>query len=49
MRNKKLNRSENTHVGPNPIIQLWTNGNITIRQGAVKERINIRWIKPYHE
>ena len=30
------------------IVQIWTNGTVTIRSGAVTARINIRRIKPYH-
>ena len=47
--NKKANKHEAPYVGPYTITQVWTNGNVTIRWGAVVERINIRWIKPYHE
>ena len=47
--NKKSNNYEEQYIVPYPITQVWTNGNVTIGQGAVQERINIRWIKPYHE
>ena len=40
--NKKANNYEDLYVGPYPINQVWTNGNVTIRRGAVQERINIR-------
>ena len=48
VRNKNSNKYEEPYVGPYPITQVWTNGNVTIRRGAVQERINIRLIKPYH-
>ena len=41
VRNKKVNKYEEPYIGPYPITQLWTNVNVTIRQGAVQERINI--------
>ena len=34
VRNKKVNKYEKPYVGPYPITQVWTNRNITIRQGA---------------
>ena len=37
------------YIDPYPITQVWTNGNITIRRGAMQERINIIWIKTYNE
>ena len=36
LRNKKGNKYEEPYVGPYPITQVWTNGNVTIRQGAVQ-------------
>ena len=48
VRNKKANKYEEPHLGPYPITQVWTYGNVTIGRGAVQDRINIRWIKPYH-
>ena len=36
--------------GPYPILQVYTNGTVTIRRTAnVRERVNIRRIKPYYE
>ena len=35
--------------GPYTITKVWTNGAVTIRWGGVKQKIRIRWIKPYHE
>ena len=36
-------------TGPYAITQVHTNGTVTIRlSDNVTERINIRWIKPYH-
>ena len=49
MHNKKSNTYEETYVGPYPITQVWTNVNVTIRRGAIQERIQIIWIKTYHE
>ena len=49
VRNKKSNKYEDLYVGPYPITQVWTNGDIKIRRGTVQDRINIRWIKHYHE
>ena len=49
VRNKKENKYEEPYVGHYPITQVWTNGNVTTRRGAVQERINIIWIKPYHK
>ena len=48
VRNKRANKYETPYIGPYPITKVWTNGNVTIRKGPVQERINIRWIKPYH-
>ena len=48
VRNKKANKYEEPYVGPYPITQVWTNGNVTILWGTVQERINIRCIKAYH-
>ena len=47
VRNKKANEYEDLYVGPYTITQVWTNGNVTIRQGAMQERIDIRCTKPY--
>ena len=49
VRNKKAKNYEEMYVGPYPITQVWTNGNVTICRVTVQERINIIWIKPYHE
>ena len=48
VRNKKTNKYEEPYVGPYPITQVWTNGKFSMRRGAVQERINIRWTKPYN-
>ena len=48
VRNKKVHKYEEPYVGPYLITQVWTNVNVTIHRGAVQERINIIWIKPYH-
>ena len=34
--NKKENKYEEPCVGPYPITQVWNNGNVTIRRGAVQ-------------
>ena len=47
--NKEANKYEDPYICPYTITQVWTNGNIVIRQGAVKKRRNIRWIKTYHK
>ena len=31
---KKVNNNKEPYVGPYPITQVWTNGNVTIRQGT---------------
>ena len=49
VRKKKANKYKEPYLGPYPITQVWTNGNITIIWGAIKGRINIRWFKPYHK
>ena len=49
VRNKKANKYEDPYVGPYPITQVYANVNITIRRGAVQERMNIIWNNPYHE
>ena len=49
VRCNKANDYEEPYVGPYPIAQVWTNGNVTIHQGTVQESINIRWIKSYHK
>ena len=46
-RNKKAKFYEEPYVVPYPITQVWTSKNFMIRQGAVQERINIRWVRPY--
>ena len=37
VRNKKVNKYEEPYVGPYPVIQVWTNGNVTILWGAVQQ------------
>ena len=49
VRNKKSNKYEQPYVGPYPITQIWKNVIVALRHGDVEDRINIRWIKPYHE
>ena len=49
VRNKKANKCKEPYVVPYSITQVWDNGNVTMRWGALQERINIRWIKPYDE
>ena len=49
VRNKKSDKYEDPYVGSYQITQLWTDGNVTICQGDVQERMNITWIKRYHE
>ena len=41
MRNRNANKYDEPYPGPYLITQLWTNGNVTIRQGAVQERITL--------
>jgi hypothetical protein len=42
---RKLERPYN---GPYTITEVFTNGTVTIKKGAVYERINIRRIRPYN-
>ena len=49
LHNQKQNKYEKTYVGPYLITQVWTNENFAMHWVAVQERINIRWIIPYHE
>ena len=44
---KKANKYQYPYKGPCPITKVWGNGNVTIRQGSVQERVNIKRIKPY--
>ena len=46
-RNKKANKYEQPYLGPYKIIKVFQNGTITLQKGAVSERVNIRWVKPY--
>ena len=49
VRNKNENNHEEPYIGPYPITRVWTNGNVTMRWGAVKEHIHTIWTKPYHK
>ena len=49
VRNKRVNKYEEPYVGPYPITQVSKNVNVTICLGALQERINMIWIKPYHK
>ena len=49
VRNEKTNNHEEPYVYSYPITQVWTNGNTTIRRGAIQEHTQIRWIKPYNK
>ena len=58
VRYKEENNYEDPYVGPYPITQVWTNGNvkihweaenITIHWGAIQECINIIWIELYNQ
>ena len=46
--NKKSNKYEYPYKVSYPITNVRKNGTVTICRGAVKERIHIRWIKPYN-
>ena len=48
VRKKISKKYEERYIGPYPITQVWTNGNVKIRRGAVQERINIRYINTYN-
>ena len=49
VRYKKVNKCDDPYNSPYPITKVWKNGTVTIHRGVVQERINIGWIKPYHE
>ena len=49
MCNKKTHKYEEPYVGSYTINNVWSNGNVTIRQGDVKDHIKTIWIKPYNE
>jgi hypothetical protein len=40
---------ECSRQGPYKITKVYTNGTVTIKKGAVYERINIRRLQPYYE
>ena len=42
--NRKLDRPK---TGPFPIVDVYTNGTVRIRRGAIDERINIRRLEPH--
>ena len=49
MRDKSANKMEMPWKGPFKITQVWGNGTVTLRMGAVQTRVNMRWITPYRE
>ena len=48
-RNRSAYKYEKPSRGPYEIVQTWTNGNVTLRKGAVTHRINIHNIKSYND
>ena len=49
VRDKKENKYEKPYKGPYQITKVQKNGTVTLLWGALKECINIIWIKPYHK
>ena len=47
--NKKNNKYQEPYKGPHQKTKLWKIRTVSVRRGAMKERINVRWIKPHHE
>jgi len=43
------NKMEQPREGPYPVLQVHTNGTVTIQKGTVTQRYNIRQIVPFHE
>ena len=48
VRRNQAYKYETLFQGPYEIIQMWTNGTVDKRTGAVTARLNIRRIKPYN-
>ena len=46
-KNKWAQKYKRPYKGPYTITKVWENGTVTLRMGAVQNRVNIRWIKPY--
>ena len=42
-------KMEQPREGPYPILQVHTNGTVTLEKGAVSQRLNIRQIVPFQE
>ena len=43
----KRKYGETEWTGPYPLVEVYDNGTVLLRRGAVEERVNIRNIKPY--
>ena len=44
-----LPKMDAPRTGPHVISKGWSNGTVTLQQGAVSERVNIRRLTPYFE
>ena len=45
--NRRANKYERPYDGPYEITEVFTNGTVTLRRGAVDDRVNLRHIHPY--
>lgn len=49
VRDHTANKMERPWKGPYRIVQVHTNGTVTVRKGVVTQRVNIRQVVPYNE
>ena len=49
LENDNARKLECPRLGPYEVLEVYNNGTVTIRKGAVHERVNIRRILPYYE
>ena len=45
----KIPKLRSPRTGPCKVVNVHDNGTMTIKPGHVQQRINIRWILPYHQ
>ena len=45
----KLRKMSTPYAGPYEVIEVFTNGTVSINKGAVIQRVNIRRVVPYTE
>ena len=42
-------KMDKPRTGPHSVNKVWSNGTVTLQQGNVKERVNIRRLTPFYE